>query len=403
MKQTVVFGITGGIAAFKMPDLISNIKAKGGNVVVILTRAAASIVPPEQFEKASGNDVLTELFNSTFDYRAILHKKSVDHIEVAKKADIIVIAPATANILAKLAHGQANDYLTTTVLAATCPILLFPSMNTHMWTHPATQKNVATLRSFDYHVIDPDSGPLACGDVGQGRLPAIKTIESDILHALKKTSDLKNKQILVTAGGTMEPIDDVRVLTNRASGKMGASLADAAFIRGANVLLVRSSSSVKPRYTLPEHIFETADDLEKILAKKVPSADILIHTAAVSDFTVKKISGKVSSKSSHSIMLTPDKKIVDSLKHINPKLFLVAFKAEAGCTDTQLINAAKQKLQESHADMVVANHIDRPNQGFGADTNEVFIITKKNHVTHYPLAPKRTIAEKILDAITALG
>ena len=270
-----------------------------------------------------------------------------------------------------------------------------------MWSHPATQENVAALRAHGYHVVAPDSGPLACGDTGKGRLPAISAIESEILRFLKRTTGLKNKRILVTAGGTTEPIDDVRVLTNRASGKMGGALADAALIRGAEVLLVRSSSSVTPRYAIDQRIYQTADDLEKILTKEIQTADILIHTAAVSDFTVKKIKGKLSSKSAHSLALKPNKKIIDTLKDKNPNLFLVAFKAEAGCTDSELVHTAKQKLEESRADMVIANHIDRPGQGFGYDTNEVCIITKDNSVTRIPLAPKRIIAEKILDAITA--
>ncbi|MBI5449710.1 bifunctional phosphopantothenoylcysteine decarboxylase/phosphopantothenate--cysteine ligase CoaBC [Candidatus Gottesmanbacteria bacterium] len=402
MKQTIVFGITGGIAACKMLDLIPKVKAKGINCVVVMTQAAGSIVPPEQFEKVSGNKVRTALFDATFDYREIIQKKSVDHINLAKAAHLMVIAPATANVLAKLAHGVADDYLTTTVLAATCPILIFPSMNTSMWMHPATQKNIAALRSFGYHVFDPDSGLLACGDVGQGRLPAPNVIESEILRFLSQARSLKNKRLVVTSGGTIESIDDVRVLTNRASGKMGAAIAEAAHVRGAEVLLVRSSSSVRPRYAIPECIVETAGDLEKILAKEVPSADILIHTAAVSDFTIKKVSGKLSSKSSHTVILKPNKKIVDSLKQINPNLLLVAFKAEPDCTDDELIAKAKQKLRESRADMVVANHIDRPNQGFGTDTNEVTIVTRDDRVTQIPLASKQVIAEKILDAITAL-
>lgn len=403
MKHTIVFGITGGIAACKMPDLILSVTKKGFHVVVVMTRGAASIVPPEQFEKASGNKVLTALFDTTFDYRKILQKKSVEHINLAKAADLLVIAPATANAIAKLAHGTADDYLTTVTLAVACPILIFPSMNTTMWMHPVTQKNIAALRSFGYHVFEPDSGLLACGDVGQGRLPALGVIESEILRFLTQTQSLKNKRVIITAGGTTQPIDDVRVLANRASGKMGAAIADAAYMRGGEVLLVRSSSSVKPRYAVPERIFETASDLEKILAKEVQCADILIHTAAVSDFTVEKITGKLSSISAHALTLTPNKKIVDSMKKINPKLFLVAFKAESGYTDTQLIQAAKQKLEKSRADMVVANHIDRPNQGFGTDTNEVTIVTKNKKVTHIALASKRVIAEKILDAITALG
>lgn len=391
MKKTVVMGITGGIAAFKILDLVAKLKREY-RVVVIMTPSARKIVSPKEFEKATGNKVLTELFEKNFDYKEILKKRKVEHIEIAQSASLIVVAPATANVIAKLAGGIADDYLTTTILAATCPIILCPSMNVSMWNHPSTQKNIGILKSFGYHIIDPDSGMLACGDVGQGRLTNIDTIINEVNQYLQKTESLKNKRIVITAGGTKEPIDDVRFITNKSSGKMGVAIAEECFLRGANVLLLRARSSVKPRLNIPEKLFDTADELEKMIQNE--KFDICIHTAAVSDFTVMKTKGKLDSRKKHVLILNPRPKILDRIKKGNPKIFLVAFKAEVGLTDTQLIEKAK-KLR---ADMVVANHVGMPDRGFESDSNEVFIIQNEQTI-HVHLAPKRIIAEKIIDEL----
>lgn len=390
MKKTVVVGVTGGIAAFKILDLVEKLK-RDYRVVVTMTQSATKIVAPKVFEKTIGNKVLTELFEKNFDYRDVLKNRKVEHISLAQTANIIVVAPATANILAKLASGIADDYLTTTILAATCPIVLCPSMNVHMWHNPATQKNIKILKSFGYHIIDPDTGMLACGYEGQGRLAAIDTILTEIQKYLQKNQSLKNVRIVVTAGGTREPIDDVRFITNNSSGKMGVAVAEECFLRGAHVLLLRARSSVQPRYSISEKTFETADELEKHLDKE--RFDVCIHTAAVSDFSVTKTKGKLQSNKKYSLVLTPRQKILDRIKKKNPKAFLVGFKAEVGLTDEQLIEEAK-KLP---ADMVVANHVGLPDRGFESDNNEVFVITKK--VYHIQLQNKRVIAERIIDEL----
>ena len=401
MKHTIVVGVTGGIAAFKTLELVNKLKEQGHRVIVIMTRSAAQIVSPKEFEEASGNKVLMELFKDRFDYKEILKKRKVEHVEIAQSASLIVVAPATANIIAKLAGGIADDYLTTTILAATCPIILCPSMNVSMWHHPATQKNIAALKSFGYHIIDPDRGMLACGYEGQGRLASIETILEQIDTLTKLTSQLKGKKILITAGGTKEPIDDVRFITNKSSGKMGVAIAEKCFLRGAELLLLRSNSSVKPRYNFKEKTFETADELEQILLKEIPTTDVCIHTAAVSDYSIQKIKGKLASDATHSIKLKPRKKILDQIKKVNPRIVLVAFKAEVGLSDKDLIKEAQKRQKESHADMIVANHVGLPNQGFESDNNEVFIIDHKQTVTHIPLAPKRVIAEKIIDFLNS--
>lgn len=396
-RKTVVLGVTGGIAAFKILELVKLLKRQNINVIVIETPSACRITPPKEFEKASGNKVLTQLFEDHFDYKDILKARRVEHIDVAQSSHLIVIAPATANSIAKLAAGIADDYLTTTVLAATCPIMLYPSMNTVMWRNPITQKNASMLRSLGMQVIAPASGVLACGTEGEGRLPSVSSIAGEIGVQLNRTNALQDKRIIVTAGGTREPIDDVRLIANRSSGKMGIALAEAAYLRGATVTLLRAKTSVAPRYPIKELLFDTADDLETMLHQEVATTNILIQTAAVSDFSVSQTDGKLSSTRPHTLTLEPRRKIIDTLKKQNPNIFLVAFKAEAGLTDAQLIQSAKNKLRESHADMVVANHIDRPGQGFGGDTNEVFIVTKQQAVTHVPLTSKREIAQKILD------
>lgn len=399
MKKTVVVGVTGGIAAFKILELIKRLRAQGHRVIVIMTRSAAQIVSPKDFENVSGNKVLTELFKDGFDYKEILKRRKVEHVELAQSASLIVVTPATANVIAKLAGGIADDYLTTTILAATCPVVLCPSMNVSMWHHPATQKNIEILTSFGYHIIDPDSGMLACGYEGQGRLASIERIFQEIKQYMQKGESLKGKRIIVTAGGTKEPIDDVRFITNKSSGKMGVALAESCFLRGADVLLLRSNSSVRPRYNLKEKIFETADELKHILLKEVPMTDVCIHTAAVSDYVIPKMKSKLASDRSYTIRLTPRKKILDQIKKRNPKIFLMAFKAEVGLSNKQLIKEAQKRQKESRADVIVANHVGLPHLGFESDDNEVFIIDKKQTVTHVPKSPKRIVAEKIINHI----
>ena len=398
-RKTVVLGITGGIAAFRMLELIVLLRAKDINVIVIATPSACRIVPPKEFEKASGNKVRTQLFDNNFDYTDILRERRVEHIDIAQSSHLIVIAPATANVMAKLATGIADDYLTTTVLAATCPVMIYPSMNTVMWRNPVTQKNVAALRSFDTQVIAPASGVLACGTEGEGRLPPVGAIADEIMVQLTRTHSLQGKRVLVTAGGTREPIDAVRFLTNRSSGKMGVAIAEECFLRGAQVTLLRSKTSVQPRYPMQEHLFDTADDLERLMVELLPKTDMCFHVAAVSDFTVEQHKGKVSGNASHILRLTPRSKILDRIKHINPNITLIAFKAEANLSDKALLDAAKKRLAASSADYIVANDIGKSDRGFESDDNEVFVIDKKGNVLHIPLTSKRIVAQKILDSV----
>ncbi len=401
MKKTVVLGVTSGIAAFRSIELVRLLKREDVDVFVMMTAHATRMVNPVQFEKASGHKVYSELFEQGFDYKDVLKTRKVDHIELADKADVVVIAPATANIIAKLAHGLADDFLTTTALATTAPIILCPSMNVHMWNSPIVGENIGVLRKRGYSIVEPESGMLACGYQGKGRLAHIQTIKEEVMRWLPYRSSLKGINVLVTAGGTIEPIDDVRFIANRSSGKMGVSIAEECFVRGANVLLLRAAGSVQPGYVIAEKIFHTAQDLLTLLKTSVHRYDILFHTAAVSDFTLtKKIKGKVSSKEGFRLELKPQVKIIDQIKKLNPKIKLIAFKAEWGLSEDALVRVAYQKLKESRADIIVANDISRNDRGFGVDMNEVFMVFPDGSSKKISLRSKREVAKELIDYLT---
>jgi len=397
-KKTIVVGVTSGIASYKSVDLAKLLREEGHKVFVVMTKNATKMVNPKEFEKASGNKVYSELFDKGFDYKNILKIRRVDHIDLADKADVVVIAPATANIIAKIAHGIADDFLTTTLLAVHCPVIICSSMNVNMWNNPIVEENITKLRVLGYHIVEPEEGKLACGYEGKGRLAHIKTIKNEVIRQLKYRNFLAGKKIVVTAGGTLEKIDDVRYITNRSSGKMGAAIAEECFLRGADVLLLRSKTAVAPRYLLPEKLFETFDDLSKLIAAFVPKYDSIFHTAAISDFYVKnQHKGKVTSDLPLRLDLYPRRKILDEIKKLNPHIRVIAFKAEFGFSRKQLTDAAKKKLQESGADAVVANDISRNDRGFQADTNEVVVVCKDGNVKKIPLAKKSDIAKSIID------
>lgn len=398
MNKTVILGITGGIAAYKSLDLIRQLRKEGIDVFVIMTKNAARMIPAASFEKASGHKVFIELFEKGFNYKNLLKSRSINHIDLAKKADCLVIAPATANTIAKLAHGQADDFLTTVFLATTAPVIICPSMNTNMWNNPAVSENIEILRKRGYQIIDPDSGELACGDKGAGRLAEITKIKKEILRRLTIASSLKNKKVIVTAGGTIEKIDDVRYITNRSSGKMGISIAEECYLRGAEVLLLRSKSAIKSRFAINEKIFTTADDLFELIKHKIKNYNVFYHTAAVSDFEIENpVKGKISSKEGLTIKLKPRQKILDQIKKLNPGITLIAFKAEYGLKEKEMIDKAFNRLKESNADLIIANDVSRVGIGFESDFNEVFIIQRDGKVIKIPYSSKNSIAKTIVD------
>lgn len=399
MKKTVVLGITSSIAAFKILDLIEKLRKDKLEVFVIMTKSATKMVAASKFEKASGNPVAVELFQKDFDYKKVLQKRKVEHIEIADKTDVMVITPATANVIAKLAHGIADDFLTTTALATTAPIIICPAMNTNMWNNPITKQNVAKLKSLGYLIIEPTSGMLACGYEGQGKLMEIKQIEKEIVKTLSYTNSLKGQKIIVTSGATQERIDDVRYITNRSSGKMGTAIAEECYKQGANVLLLRAKNSQKPRYLLKEETFATTDELFDLIKKNVKDYDYIYHAAAVADFFVQNpAKGKISSEKGLTLQLEPQIKIINEIKKINPKINLFGFKTVYNASAKEIKEAGLEKLRESNADAIIVNDVGKPNQGFESDLNEIFIVGKK-FFKHLPLAPKTDLARDIVSIL----
>lgn len=398
-QKTILIGVTGGIAAFKTLELIALLKKEDLNIVVIMTHSATHMISPEEFERASANKVYVELFEKEFDYKRILKTRTVDHIQLADSASLFAIVPATANTIAKLTHGVADDFLTTTALATKAPILIFPSMNVNMWHNPIVQENITTIKKHGLHVINPSEGPLACGYEGKGRLPDILEIKKEIMKFLTYSRSLQGKKIIVTAGGTREPIDDIRSITNKSSGKMGAALADECFLRGADVLLLRSKYAVEPRYAIRQQTFETSADLFELIKNTIRQHDCIFHTAAVSDFSVQnKKKGKIPSNTAIRLSLIPSQKIIHEIKQWNPSIKLIAFKAEYGLQEQELLKKARIKMESSRADCMVANDVSKINQGFGSDTNEVFMLLK-NKTIKIPLNTKQRIASSLIDLL----
>lgn len=398
MKKNVVLGISSGIAAYKCIDLVRLLREDGVSVNVIMTEHASKMLPSSEFEKVSGNKVYIELFEKDFNYRNILKSRKVDHIELAANSELMLIAPATANIIGKLAHGIADDFLTTTALAVTAPIVICPSMNVNMWNNPVVQSNISKLINLGFHIIEPCEGRLACGYEGKGRLAEIADIRDYVISRLKNTGSLKGKKVIVTAGGTSERIDDVRYITNRSSGKMGKAIAEECFLRGADVLLLRSKNTAVSRYPVKQEIFSTADDLFNLIKKYVTSCDYIFHAAAVSDFKVKNdLRGKISSEKSITLVLEPQLKILDQIKKLNPEVLLIGFKAESG--EKTLITKAISRMKTAKADFMVANDIGQTDIGFESDKNEVYIISTDGTVQHLPKDSKKIIAKKIVDFV----
>ncbi|MBI4990874.1 bifunctional phosphopantothenoylcysteine decarboxylase/phosphopantothenate--cysteine ligase CoaBC [Candidatus Gottesmanbacteria bacterium] len=435
MKYTIVIGVSSGIAAYKIVDLIKILKYKNIEIEVIMTNTAVKIFGVEMFEKAAGKKVYTDLVPDGFDYREVLKKREVEHIKLADAASLFVIAPATANIIGKIAAGIADDFLTTTILATEAPVLVCPSMNIHMWENPIVQKNLDELKKLGYFILHPDSGQLACGYEGVGRLAHPQKIAEEILRLLYEKEKLKGKKIIITAGGTSEPIDAVRTITNRASGKMGTAIAQECYLRGADVLLLKSKTAVgtnapqdtsgvaswkfDPGSLLREldpgsyrghdspdggvikiEIFETAKNLEELIKKYIKNYDILFHTAAVSDFLPEKIiDKKLDSQKPVVLKLRPAPKILHQIKSWNKKIKLVGFKAVYKLEEKELIDAGIKKLKESNSDYIIVNDVGKEGVGFGVDTNEVYIVSPKGFLVKIPKASKKEVARKILDYI----
>lgn len=389
----IVLGVTGGIACYKACELASLLVKQRADVQVIMTENAMKFVTPITFEQLTGNKALTDTFDRNF-----VH--SVEHIAVADKADMVIIAPATANIIAKLAHGIADDMLTTTVLACRCPKAIAPSMNTGMLENPVTQDNIETLRHYGWEIIEPDSGRLACGAVGKGKLPTPERLLESVLHTAAHEKDMTGIKVLVTAGPTREALDPVRYLTNHSSGKMGYAIAKAASRRGAEVTLVSGQTDLtKPAYVNVVDITSAQDMYDAVMAE-AGSSDIIIKAAAVADYRPATVSdNKI--KKSEGDMSIPLERTTDILKTLGenkkPGQFLCGFSMET----ENMIENSKAKLAKKNLDMIAANNVKVDGAGFGVDTNILTLITADSE-KELPIMSKDEAADALLDAIIKL-
>lgn len=393
-NKTVVIGVSGGIAVYKVCDVVSRLKKLGVNVHVIMTKSATEFVTPLTFQSLSQNYVVCDMFEEpkTWD---------VEHISLAKKADVFLIAPATANIIGKMACGISDDMLSTTVMATKAKVLIAPAMNTNMYENPIVQRNIDTLRALNYEFIEPESGRLACGDIGKGKLATPENIVEAVVDALTKKQDLEGKKIIITAGPTVEAIDPVRYITNRSTGKMGYAIAKEACDRGAEVTLVSGPTTLEPPKNLKKFIrIESAKDMYEAVINNLDENDVIIKSAAVADYKPKDYCDKKIKKSDDDLVIKLDrnKDIAYEIGKVKKDKILVGFAAETN----DLIENAKNKINKKNLDFIVANDLTKEGAGFGVDTNIVKIIDKYGAIEEYPIMKKNEVANVILDKVKDL-
>jgi phosphopantothenoylcysteine decarboxylase/phosphopantothenate--cysteine ligase len=390
--KKIILGVTGGIAAYKAAELMRELVRSEAEVFGIMTQNAQAFISPLTFQTLSGHPVATDLFN-------LIEESEIGHISLADRADLIVIAPATANVIGKIAAGIADDMLTATVMAARAPVLFAPAMNVHMWNNPILQENIKKLKARGYFFIDPEAGELACGYEGTGRLAEIAGIVEEIRHLLAP-QDLSGEKILVTAGPTQEAIDPVRFLANRSSGKMGFALARAARRRGADVLLISGPTALScPRgiHCLP---VRSAEEMHQAVLQNLDGKSILIMAAAVADFRPSRFTAGKMKKSQSPLLLelerTPD--ILAETGKARGNCLRIGFAAET----QDLLENARAKLAEKKLDLIVANDVTQPGAGFGGDTNIAKLIDAAGQIEEIPLMTKEQLADVILDRVIGL-
>lgn len=387
----VLLGITGGIAAYKAVELTSRLVRDGAEVHVIMTRAAREFIGPLTFEAISGRPVNCEMFDPS-------SGSPFPHLDLARCADIMVVVPATANILAKAAHGLADDLLTTTLLAVGCPVLFCPAMNVNMYLNPVVQENIKLLRRHGYHVIEPAVGRQACGDEGPGRLAEVDAIYRRVVQILNSPYlDLQGVKLLVTAGPTREPLDPVRYITNRSSGKMGYSIAEAAVSRGARVILVSGPTPLTPPAGVEFVPVETAREMYEAVMKHFVEVDVVIKAAAVADYRPARVEEQKIKKREGELVLVLEKNpdILAELGRLKGRQVLVGFAAET----QELEKNALEKLRSKNLDLLVANDVTRPGAGFDVDTNIVTIFYPDGSAEHLPQMSKIEVGHQILDRV----
>lgn len=407
--KNIILGVTGGIAAYKCVDLVSRLRKQGANVHVILTKGAQNFVTETAMREISGNPVVTSMWQEIQQY-------DVEHIALAQLADVVLVAPATANVIAKCACGMADDMLTTTLLATKAPVFFAPAMNTNMYENSITQQNLHTLQERGCHIIEPAAGHLACGTSGVGRMPepqelveiladffatgkeTVETDEADSRQKLAEGLDFSGVNILVTAAGTREPIDPVRYIGNRSSGKMGYAIAEAARDLGANVTLISGPSALPPLAGVNFFKVESARDMRRLVLENFPESQIVIKAAAVADYRVKNVADHKIKKNDEELTLVLEKN-PDILKELGQKKqkgqVLVGFAAET----QNLIQYAQSKLEKKNLDMIVANDVSKPQAGFNVDTNLIKLLKRDGSIEELPLMSKKDLAYIILNHV----
>ena len=391
--KTVLLGVTGSIAAYKIASLASALKKLHADVHVLMTQNATNFINPITFESLTGNKCLVDTFDRNFQFQ-------VEHVSIAKKADVVMIAPASANVIGKLAHGIADDMLTTTVMACKCKKYISPAMNTNMFENPIVQDNLKTLERYGYEVIQPASGYLACGDTGAGKMPEPETLLAYIEKEIAREKDLQGKKLLVTAGPTQEAIDPVRYVTNHSSGKMGYAIAKAAMLRGAEVTLVSGRTAIEAPLFVNVIPIVTAKDMFEAVTGISNEQDIIIKAAAVADYRPAVVSSEKVKKKEGQMSIELER-TDDILKYLGENKregqFLCGFSMET----QNMISNSRAKLEKKHLDMVAANNVKEAGAGFQGDTNVLTLITQKEE-TSLPLMSKEDAANKLLDKILEL-
>lgn len=392
--MNLVLGVGGGIAAYKAAELTRMLFERGYAVQVVMTRAARQFVQPLTFAALTGRKVVTSLFPQGSGETL---SSATEHVRLAQECELLAVAPATADLLARFAHGLANDFLTAFYLAFHGPVVLAPAMNANMWRHPATQHNLETLRRRGHTIVEPEEGPLACGMVGPGRLADPARIVAAVEAAGARRRDLEGECVLVTAGPTQEPLDPVRFISNRSSGKMGYALAEAALARGARVILVSGPVHLAPPMGAELVRVETAAEMRKAVLERLPEAGIVIKAAAVADYHMAEVPRQKRKKSAArwSLELDPTPDILEEIGRIKGDRILVGFAAET----ENLIAEARRKLQAKNCDMLVANRVE---EAFGADDNELTLVLRTGETIELGRASKRELADRILDSVLRL-
>lgn len=388
--KTVLLGVTGGIAVYKAADLASKLTQDGARVKVVMTEAATRFVAPLTFHTLTHTGVITDMFTALTEYNET-------HISLSEAADAVVVAPATANTIAKIASGMADNMLTSVVLATRAPVIIAPAMNVNMWENPITQENINRLKARGFIIVEPGYGRLASGKMGYGRLADIEVILDTIRQVLGGKGDLGGRRLVVTAGGTQEPVDPVRHIGNRSSGKMGYALAEAARDRGAGVTLISAPTSLPDPAGIEVIHVQTARQMKEAVAKAVSKADALIMAAAVADYQPKS-TAKSKIKKDADTMTLELVKTPDILAEVQGDFIRVGFAAES----EDVVANARKKLDKKKLDLIIANDITAAGSGFGADTNKVTIIDKNGKVENLPLLTKREVADKILDKVAEI-